>query len=380
LLAVAFLLLPRKAIATSGAEGAVLTTPQTQGTSSSTDGSDSVGHSDPRSDALAPADERTWRTLFQEARSAFGRGRFQRARALYLEAYALKPTAKILGNLAQVEISLQKYVDAATHAEMALRQLGRNPGVERDWATAKRNVGTLRVTTNVDGALVEIDGEPRGRTPLEGALYVEPGEHEVRVTVERASKVERRIQLEAGMEQRLDIALVREDTTTRPVAADVGSQGTTAGASSSAKPIDEDVKGSQKKSQPNPAALVSGGVLVVGGLGLGLWFNSRAESRYDTATTKQRSLGTSGCSGTAAADAPRECERLLKDLKDGDRDKNWAIASFAVGGAALVGTALYWFWPRDEPRRRGAPGRSRSLSFDAGVDPKAPWVGVSGRF
>ncbi|MGC4064032.1 MAG: PEGA domain-containing protein [Polyangiaceae bacterium] len=370
----------RNAHATSGVKGSVFISPQSKAALSSVAADGSRGDDGQRVDALELALEQRWRALFQEARSAFARGRFERARALYLEANTLKPSAKILANLAQVEISLRRYVDAAAHADAALRQLGRNPEVERDLAAAKRNVGTLVVTTNVDGALIEIDGEARGRAPLEGAIYVEPGEHEIRVTVDRAPQVERRIRLEPGAAQRLDVALIRDVESNGRLSNVVGTNALDVGHSSDSETTQASDGGLQRTSKPNPAALVGGGLLAVGGLGAGLWFESRSESRYDAATTKRRELETSSCGVTAADSVSRRCKSLLQDLRDGDCARNWATALFAFGGAALVGTALYWFWPRAETSRRGSRGMIRELSPEVNLEPKTPWLGVSGRF
>jgi tetratricopeptide (TPR) repeat protein len=323
--------------------------------------------------------ERNWRALFQEARRAFGGGQFERARSLYLQAYDIKPSPKILANLAQVEIALREYVAAATHADMALRELGENLGVERDLAAAKRHIGTLDVATNVDGALVEIDGKPQGLTPLQGVIYVEPGEHYVSVTSTHALKVDRRIQLEPGMAQRIEIALVRERVG-KPVSPHAGTR-TTEEILAGPRSASERTNRVRGGSRPNPAALVAGGLLSVGGIGSGIWLNSRAESKYDAASAKRRDVGSSGCREPDGASALRECRSILEDLKDGDRARNWATASFALGGAALVGTALYWFWPRGEHSRGSTSSRSHAvISVDAGSTRDASWFRVSGHF
>ena len=65
----------------------------------------------------------------------------------------------------------------------------------------------LLVTVNVDGAIVTIDGERVGTTPI-AAARLTPGRHAVMVTAVGYSGARREVELDPGERERLDITLV----------------------------------------------------------------------------------------------------------------------------------------------------------------------------
>ena len=68
-------------------------------------------------------------------------------------------------------------------------------------------------------------------------------------------------------------------------------------------------------------------------------------SYNDNAKTMLANVGVGGCSNPAIHQS--ECAALSDKLSSTDRARNWSTAGFVVGGAALVGTAIYWFWPHN---------------------------------
>ncbi|WP_437600822.1 PEGA domain-containing protein [Sorangium sp. So ce590] len=63
---------------------------------------------------------------------------------------------------------------------------------------ARAKVGTLVVRTDVEGALVFVDGTLRGLTPLPDPLFVEPGVHRISVEHEEHETTQMTVQLGAG--------------------------------------------------------------------------------------------------------------------------------------------------------------------------------------
>ncbi|MGC4067248.1 MAG: PEGA domain-containing protein [Polyangiaceae bacterium] len=320
--------------------------------------------------------EKQWNLFFQEARAAYGGGQFVKARSLYLKALAIKSTPRILANLAQVEVRLEAYKSAANHAAASLEELGSDKGVEAELAKAKKHVAAIVITSNVEGASVTVDGESFGTTPLRMPVYVESGERKVVLSKAGYATAERNLSLEKGTERRVEMPLTPDTApATTPVAAGQAStaEPTKAGATKAtpAAPFEEPKR---EPAKANPAVLIAGGVVAVGGLVAGLVFNAKANSKYDDAEAKSKESGVSGCYG-AAAHSP-ECKAQMGELEDGDCARNWSTASFVVGGAALVGTAVYWFWPRSGSK----PSPDGGLELKAAVLPGNTWVGIASQF
>ncbi len=314
--------------------------------------------------------EQQWRTFFNEAKLAYGDKRWAEAKSLYLKASAIKVTPKILGNLAQVEIQLGEYRAAAAHATEALADPGKSPGSVEDLAIASKYVGKLLVGVNVEGATIKIDGEELGVATPGKAFFVDPGMRKLVVSKEGYLPSEKELVAQKGSEQRVDFELV----------VDPGPKATASAPMEPVQPKPPEQKPLLatpveepriEPAKPSPIVLIAGGVVTVGGLVTGLVFNSKANSKYDEAKAIRNEVGPSGCYGSTSAQCALGHERLV----DGDRSRNIAIAAFAVGGVALVGTIAYWVWPRTKP-----PSPHNELRFTAGMAPGNTWLGVSRDF
>lgn len=109
-------------------------------------------------------------------------GEFQQALAAFKEAYVLFPSAKIhynfalsyqgMGRIAEALAEFDAFLEGAPDAQPEVR--------ERARATRESlmgQVGTVRVTADLDGAAVIVDGRDVGKTPLPQALRLDPGPH-----------------------------------------------------------------------------------------------------------------------------------------------------------------------------------------------------------
>jgi len=121
------------------------------------------------------------RERFKEGVSYFDQKQYEKARAAFLQAYALKKHPAVLLNLAQSELRSSHERDAAQHFAEYLREATEASGPERDaaqsgLASAKASIAEITVTTDAD-ADVSVDGTLQGLAPLPGPLYLEPGMH-----------------------------------------------------------------------------------------------------------------------------------------------------------------------------------------------------------
>jgi hypothetical protein len=123
------------------------------------------------------------RERFKEGVSYFDQKQYEKARAAFVQAYALKKHPAVLLNLAQSELRSSHERDAAQHFAQYLREASEASPPEREAAqagltSAKAAICELNLTADADSD-VSVDGAPQGTAPLPGALYLEPGAHTV---------------------------------------------------------------------------------------------------------------------------------------------------------------------------------------------------------
>lgn len=112
------------------------------------------------------------------------------ALAEFMAALASYPTSNTRKNAAICLTKLHRYDEALEMWQARLRDFGNGmPAAEFDQTTKaildlKSLTGTLRVTANVDGATVVVDGRERGHTPLAEPIIVSSGTRYVRVVKE----------------------------------------------------------------------------------------------------------------------------------------------------------------------------------------------------
>jgi hypothetical protein len=137
---------------------------------------------------VAHADDSTTvaaRARFKEGVALAEQGRFEDARAAFLQAYALKKHPDVLLNLAdsslksghtlEAERYFSQYLREATDAKPEKRQ-----AAEKGRNEARAKLGRIEVSAP-SGTEVTLDGERIGVTPLDGPIYVDPGAHAVKL-------------------------------------------------------------------------------------------------------------------------------------------------------------------------------------------------------
>jgi len=136
----------------------------------------------------AQSPEEEARVYFDQGVVLFEDGMFEQAAAAFERAYRIAPSFKFLWNIGQVENELGHYAAALEAYEKYLAEgEGRIPVSRAAKATKETKrlaalVGTIRVDSEVEGALISIDGNEHGATPLAEPVLVDRGEHEVVAT------------------------------------------------------------------------------------------------------------------------------------------------------------------------------------------------------
>jgi len=311
------------------------------------------------------------RERFQEGVKYYDAKQYTRARASFLQAYALKKHPAVLLNLAQSELRSGYEADAAKHFSQYLREAKEASAAERQEANkglsaAKSSVAELAVTVDVDNAELYVDGNLEGRTPLPGPIYLKPGSHnlEARKDSQTATSAVTAI---AGQSGSVSLSFTGGATAGPPGGAlppaaggapppgPAGAAGAGAPPPSPGPDTGTDKPGFVEWAKGNPVAWVGGG-LTVGGLAGGVGFALAAKQSYSDADTirnkilaEAQSTGVSGGPCDLNQDPATKsyfgpaCDRYQQRVDDGDSQKSMATVSFVISGVAVAGTVVYYF-------------------------------------
>lgn len=135
---------------------------------------------------------------------------YEQALARYRKAYELVPKSTIFFAIAGAEAKLGRYLDAIAHYQRVVADVADADLRERAQARIKSlsaRVAVLDLDVGPAGAEVSIDGEPRGKAPLAGPIYLAAGEHTITVTAKGYTPFEERLMLRPGKPVQREIAL-----------------------------------------------------------------------------------------------------------------------------------------------------------------------------
>ena len=274
--------------------------------------------------------------LYRQGNEAYKLNRLKDAYSFYRDAWNLKKSYDIAGNLGAVELAINMPRDAAEHLLHSLRQFPANGKPEARDKTRQRfdeavkQIGTLVIKVNVDGADILIDGKSVGKAPLEQEVFVDPGGRRIEAKFE-------------GYEPAYQVLQVGKSST-------------------------HQVSLKLKKTAPPPPVTVTPTrpswtvpVIVVGaslaaasfGTGIGLFVASGAKG--SEADEKLAELKRTG--GSTPCPTQPGCAEV-KDLRsDHDTFHNVAIGTFVLGGVFAAATVSSVFLLN--PKRSSAPSDVR---------------------
>jgi tetratricopeptide (TPR) repeat protein len=154
---------------------------------------------------------------FRDGVRRYQEGDLQGAAAAFALAYEQSHDFRLLYNLAQVQEDLHDYAQALRSLERYLA-LGSAPGnvppiaaerreeVARTQAQLAQRAASLRVTANVAGAQLWLDGVPAGGLPSE-PTWLNPGAHHLLVRHEGRAPTLQTLVLQPGEQRVIDVAL-----------------------------------------------------------------------------------------------------------------------------------------------------------------------------
>lgn len=141
-------------------------------------------------------------------------GDYKAALEKFLLAYELHPHHKIKYNLGLCYIKLGERAKAAQALEAFVvgegdaidSNIAKEIAIILEEATAK--IAVFYFSVEAKWSEVFVDGESRGRTPLPGGIYVEPGEHTLKVVATDGMEWKAEADVKAGETLEIDVKLV----------------------------------------------------------------------------------------------------------------------------------------------------------------------------
>lgn len=157
-----------------------------------------------------------FQALYQEARSAFDQGEYERSADLLAKAYALNPEPKLLWNRARSLQLAEKWEEAlATYRDYL--KLASTPEEKKETETRIAEVkvafkrGWLTVRSDAPNAQVIVDDVTTAPAPIENWL-LDAGKHSIVVVAEGVGRSQHVVTVSAGEETVLDVSLTPSPT------------------------------------------------------------------------------------------------------------------------------------------------------------------------
>jgi tetratricopeptide (TPR) repeat protein len=337
------------------------------------------------------------RQRFREGVQFFDQRQYEKARLAFLQSYAIKPHPATLLNLGQSELRAGHPDDAAGHFSEYLRtntsaNESEKQEAELGFTAAKAKVGEITVAVDASGAQVSVDGQEKGMSPLPGPLYMSPGTHALEARMNDRN-VTKNVTVAAGQAVSVNLSFRAAAAAAAPpaggsappegaAAPPPGEEGAEPGPAAP-EPEHAEISTSGRKpffkwlfSKPGPIVLAGVGV---GGLGASLITALASKNSYDNAQSLQNQIlgqrdddfaaglfqnpqgpakaeDVLPCNLTPAEqqavqgrnpdrlnEYSKACTQYQDNVNSGDTLKTVAIVTGIVGGAALVGTVVYYF-------------------------------------
>jgi hypothetical protein len=349
----------------------------------------------PSSSESSPAISDAARARFNEGIALYGKKKYERAHAAFLQAYGLTKNPAVLINLGLTSLKMGRPLQAARYFDQFQKEAkdatpDQRARAQKGVTDARRSLGTIEVTAP-EGAEISVDGEPAGRAPLPSAIDVLPGRHEVTSTTTSGTKSET---VTVGAASTVKVRLAAQRPSAPPSAVLEPDHGTAPGASSespsgpAALPAGASQSGSlfapPNTSWPVYAAGAVGLVSFTAAIvlsGIGANADSNVTNASDALMRNGKSPDT--CFDPASAGdltIASTCTTLRSGQRTSDDVKTPFVVTLAVGGGAtLFALGWYFFAPkahgatevmgklpvRIAPRvgPRGEPGASFDVQF-----------------
>jgi hypothetical protein len=264
-------------------------------------------------DGPAPVPDRASQ-LYKKARALEEDAKWAEAEALYQQAWDLRRSYDIAGNLGDCETHVGQLREAAEHLTFAIENYpaGADPHpraqLQKVLDETLAKIGTVRVTLKVEGAQILVDGRP-AESFLHHTIFVDPGTHRIDARLAGYTSVAVEVTVAAGSSRDVRVTLTPNG-----------------GAPASGR-------------SSWPIGVGIGAAAVGVGLGIaGLAASGSNQSDVNSLTAELQPMGGGACLRTPA---PAQCSQLSSAYVNVGSFRSLGIVGFAVAGVATVATVTY---------------------------------------
>lgn len=300
------------------------------------------------------------RELMRSGFAEYRKKNLEGAREAFAKAWETARRPAVAAALADVEMKLGRYRDAAEHWDYYLR----TKPADRAEAAARLDecrvhVAVVRVELDPLGAELDVDGSRVPTGGSGGTVWLDPGAHTFTARSERRESPTLRVDATAG--QDVSIRLVVDSAPATPPASAINMHPQpplTANTTSATTPHDAPSSGIKART----VVAIGGATLTLVSAGLGVWFvtqrNSADNERQQILNELDRQFPERAQTRSVCAnwpDRPSACSEVFAKSSEADRAGNWAIGSFIGAGVFGVATVVtYVLWPKKEHAGVGA--------------------------
>jgi hypothetical protein len=309
--------------------------------------------------------------LMRRGVAEYKRRAFEAARSSFARAWDLEQHPAIAANLADVELRLSLYRDAAEHWSFYLR----NAPPERDRTEAvsalercRKHVAELSVAAE-EKAVVSLDGRTLGEAPLPAALWVDPGPHLVEARTVSGRLATQQVTVLAGEVKHIE--LVPMATPSADAQSFEQPEASRTGAIPVAQANAKAIVPEKSATSARVPVLVGGIALTAVALGVGVAYGLKAESASDDAASLTAKIteeaiahGQEGLAESASACSvdhtaiAADCKELGVKVDSARGARSTATVAFVAAGILGAATvAAYLLWPRSDASSAASVGR-----------------------
>ncbi|WP_437335941.1 PEGA domain-containing protein [Sorangium sp. So ce394] len=297
---------------------------------------------------------------------------------MLLSAWELNPTFDVAYNLGNTEFQLKKHREAAQYLSFALRHwpllkgvATLKPNAEKWLSESRAQVGAVGVPVTMAGAEVLVDGKVTGRAPLEGEVFVEPGEHRVEARLSGYETASQTVRVGNGGTAKVELAMTlakSEVQASTPSGTEaVGGSAPGAGADG---PVEKKTPAApeQRPQERSWWPVIALGAASAVGLGVGVGMTVASNSTNSEARAQQDKIFTAGGGCLASPSFAGQCAELHNAGERAGRLGDIALASYIASGVLATAALTYALWPG-----RGAEKATALLVLP---EPRVDGVGV----
>jgi hypothetical protein len=366
------------------------------------------------------------RARFKEGVEFYDKGQFDKARASFLQAYALKKHPAVLLNLAWSCLKSGHALDAEHYFKQFLTEGKEITDKQRNDANdglsqSRGKIGRIEITAPA-GTEITIDGDRAGSAPLGEPIAVEPGAHTVTfkaadggtdtqsVSVLGGEKATARFGRKSGGAAGGGVgagggeAAHGAEPAPTPSPTPPPPEGTTPPeetqqppaeakpAKHASKTVTKEVSGPSIFTPPdNMLPVVIGGVLTAASAAVAIAMAVAKSQAADSQTNTANQVRSAGLQCDPAGNPSNlnmppspalasACSSYDNDVANQNTDATVGNIAIGVGIAALVGTAVYWFVGDKSDPAAANGARGPSVTPYVGATPGGGSFSLAGRF